>query len=292
MGSISCLIVSPCISPALVGVLAYIAHTGNVWLGALSLLALGIGMGLPLLLLGASVGKFLPKAGAWMQTIEHLVGIMMLAFAIWLLSRIIPGPLALFLWSALLIVSATMMGDFKRAITNWQHLRHGLASIALVYGLILMLGAFLGNSDPLHPWENWQLNFSKSSEVNHSTYITINNMEQFNRKLTQAQQENKWVILDFYADWCESCVRMERYVFKQPRVLKALENFIWLRADITANNTFDQAIMKRFHVIAPPMLLFFAPNGKELINSRLVGETTAKELLTQLQNLEEPLRGH
>jgi len=290
MGSISSLIVSPCISPALVGVLAYIAHTGDLRLGALALLSLGIGMGLPLLLVGASVAKFLPKTGAWMQTIEHLVGVMMLAFAIWLLARIIPGPLALSLWSILLITSAIMMGDFTKIISHWQHLRHGLATFFLVYGIILLIGALLGNADPLHPWEKWRFTSNTALYDTQATFITLKDMTQLDQKLAQAKQEKKWVLLDFSASWCESCVRMERYVFTKLAVKQALANFILLRGDITADNHFDQALMQRFHVIAPPTLLFFAPNGKELIAERWIGEATAAELLAHTQKLKETTR--
>lgn len=290
MGSISSLIVSPCISPALVGVLTYIAHTGDLSLGALALLSLGLGMGLPLLLVGASVAKFLPKTGAWMQTIEHLVGVMMLAFAIWLLARIIPGPLALFLWSILLITSAIMMGDFARIISHWQHLRHGLATFFLIYGIILLIGALLGNADPLHPWEKWRFTANPALQDTQVTFITLKDMTQLDQKLAQAKQEKKWVLLDFSASWCESCVRMERYVFPKLVVKQALTNFILLRGDITADNYFDQALMQRFHVIAPPTLLFFAPNGKELTAKRWIGEATAAELVAHIQKLKETMR--
>lgn len=292
MGSISTLIISPCISPALIGVLAYIAHTGNMWLGAIALLSLGIGMGLPLLVVGASITKLLPKTGAWMQTIEHVVGIIMLGFAIWLLARIIPGPLALLLWSALLIISALIMGDFAKAFTRWQHVRHGLATIALIYGIILLAGAALGNSDPLHPWENWHFNSLTTSPPTQPLFTTVNSMAEFNQKLADAQKEKKWVILDFYANWCEVCTHMDRDLFTKQNVKEALSNFILLRADITADNTFDNAIMDRFHVIAPPTLLFFTPDGKELTNDRLIGDTADDELITQIHELKETTRAH
>lgn len=290
MGSISTLIISPCISPALVGVLAYIAHTGNIWLGSAALLSLGIGMGLPLLVVGASMIKLLPKTGAWMQTIEHLVGILMLGFAIWLLARIIPGPLTLLLWSALLIISAMAMGDFAKAFTRWQLLRRSCASIALIYGIILLAGAALGNSDPLHPWENWHFNANTQPLPAQPLFKTLNSMTEFNQELAEAKKTNKWVILDFYADWCEVCVRMDRHVFSQQHVKQALNHFILLRANITADNDFDNAMMDRFKVIAPPTMLFFTPHGKELPDQRLIGDTTDEELITQIQELKELTR--
>lgn len=290
MGGLSTLIISPCISPALVGVLAYIGHTGNIGLGGVALLALGLGMGLPLLVVGASAHKLLPKTGAWMQTIEHVVGIMMLGFAIWLLSRIIPGPISLLLWSALLIISAIVMGNFANALTRWHLLRHGLASIALIYGIILLAGAVLGNSDPLHPWENYQ--WTSTKKISTPLFKTITSMTEFNQELSQAKQAHRWVILDYYADWCEVCLSMDHDVFNQEDVKEALSDFVLLRANITHDTEFDDAIMKRFNVIAPPTLLFFTPDGKELPNERLIGDTTDEELMNQLQELKESMRVH
>ncbi len=292
MGSISTLIVSPCISPALIGVLAYIAHTGNVWIGAFALLSLAIGMGLPLLLIGVSANKLLPKTGVWMQTIEHLVGIMLLGFAIWLLARIIPGPQTLLLWAALLIGSAIMMGEFAKAFSRWQLIRHTLATIALIYGIILLFGAALGNSNPLHPWENWRLTSKTEVLSSQPMFMTIHSMTQLNQMLEEARQEKKWVMIDFYADWCESCVHMDRYVFAQKRVKEALSNFVLLRGDITADNAFDNVLMRSFQVIAPPTMLFMTPTGKELHAARLIGEVTADELLEHLQKLKETTSGH
>ena len=283
MGGVSSLIVSPCISPALVGVLAYIAHSGDVGLGAVSLLALGIGMGLPLLFIGASMSKLLPKAGAWMQTIEHVVGIIMLGFSIWLLAKILPGSVILFLWSLLLILSAIKMGQLSKLIYEWRQcqrhwIRYAISGIALIYGIILMIGGLLGNTDPLYPLENVAITKNKLSD-----FIILKNNTQLNQLLEQAIREKKWVILDFSASWCASCVKMDRDVFTQPVIKQSLADFLWLRADITENNLFDKSILQRFHIIAPPVLLFFAPNGNELVEERMVGEINSSELLLQLQ---------
>ena len=151
MGVLSALIVSPCVSAPLVGVLAYIAKTGDTVLGGTALLSLGYGMGLPLLLLGTSAGKLLPKAGAWMEDIKKFFGILMLGF-VWMLARVIPGSIALFLWAALLIFTAVFVGVF-RSVTHWAKLRKALGIILLIYGAILMVGSVLGNSNPFHPWE-------------------------------------------------------------------------------------------------------------------------------------------
>lgn len=279
MGSISSLIATPCISPPLVGVLAYIAQTGDMWLGAIALLALGIGMGIPLLLLGVSAGKLLPKAGPWMEAVERMMGVMMLAFAIWILSRIIPGPVTLFLWSILLICIAYFMGIFTQATGNKHFLLRGLGSVIFVYGIILIIGAVLGNSDPLQPWGNWAIN---SKSYVKPSYVTLKDMQQLDQELLLAKQQEKPVLIDFYADWCESCVRMERYVFTNPEILQALSGFILLRADVTDNNDFDQALLKRFNVIAPPTFLFFDQKGKELPSEQIIGEVSASKFLAHL----------
>lgn len=285
MGSISSLIVSPCVSAPLVGVLAYIAQTGNMVLGGTALLALGFGMGIPLLLLGASAGRLLPKAGHWMVTIERLMGIAMLAFAIWIISRIMPGHLVLFLWAIFFIGLAVFMGLFSRALSDKDRLRRGFGIVLFIYGIILMIGAFLGNSDLIHPWENWL----KTTEQNHQSlvYINIKEMSQLETALHLAKEEHKPVMLDFYADWCQSCVNMERHLFKEQKIQAALSDFVLLRADVTENNRFDRLLLKRFKVIAPPTFVFFNTAGIELTSKQIVGEKNAEEFLSHLTQIRE-----
>lgn len=282
MGVLSSLIVSPCVSAPLVGVLAYIAQTGDMLLGGAALLALGIGMGIPLLLLGVSAGKLLPKAGPWMLAIERLFGILLLGVAIMILSRVIPGPVTLFLWAILLICSATFMGVFVQAKNNWYNLLRGLGLVLLVYGVILIIGSVMGNSDPLQPWEKVGFNTKTN---NQNSVTTLKNMEQLETELAAAKQGHRPVMLDFYADWCSACVAMERYVFTQPAIQKTLMDFVVLRADVTKNNEFDKELLKRFHVVAPPTVLFFNMDGHEMESGRIVGEVNKKEFLDHVQDL-------
>jgi thiol:disulfide interchange protein DsbD len=286
MGSISSLIASPCITPPLVGVLAYIAQTGDKLLGALALLALGLGMGIPLLLIGVSAGKLLPKAGPWMITLERIMGWMMLAFAIWMISRVIPGPATLFLWSFWLVGIAIFSGAFSKKKPDKFLLRKGLGIVIFVYAIILMVGALLGNSNPLNPWENGKFNHVKAEAQPNVAFVTLTSLKQLDDLLLVAKQQKKPVLIDFYADWCESCIRMERYVLKRPDVQSMLTKFMVLRADVTVNNTFDQAMMARFHVIAPPTLVFFDKEGEALINEQLIGEVDATTLLMHLSRIE------
>lgn len=278
MGSLSTLIVSPCVSAPLVGVLAYIGQTGDVVLGAVSLLALGVGMGVPLLLLGLSADKLLPKAGAWMVTIERLFGVFMLAIAIWMLSRMIPGPVTLFLWSVLFICAAMFLDIFSAVPARFKWLSRGFSVLVITYGIILMVGAVMGNSDLLHPWE-------KMNGVYKDASMTVKNMDQLNKQLVAAKKQQRPVMLDFYADWCGACVIMDREVFSREDVQAALASYVVLRADVTANNAFDQALLKRFHVVGPPTILFFDRTGVELISRRIVGEVNAKEFLTKIKGL-------
>lgn len=288
MGSLSTLIVSPCVSAPLVGVLAYIGQTGDVWLGAMALLALGIGMGIPLLLIGISANQLLPKAGPWMTMIERLFGIMMLGVAIWMISRMIPGPVTLFLWAILCVFAAIFLGVFSNVPRQWQWLVRIVAVLVMIYGTILIIGAVFGNSDPFAPWE--QLNQVVLHQQNNRKKLPfkiIHSMKELDKTLLAAKKAHTPVMLDFYADWCSACVVMDRKVFSKPAVQTALQSFILLRSDLTQNNAFDQALLKRFNVIGPPTIIFFTSKGRELTSQRIVGEVNRQEFLTALTKIQE-----
>jgi thiol:disulfide interchange protein DsbD len=284
MGCISSLIVSPCVSAPLIGVLSYIADSGNVGLGGIALLALGLGMGAPLLLVGLSAGHILPKAGAWMGVLEKIMGLTMFGLAIWILSRVVPGYITLMLWAALSIITAVFLGVLSSARTDFDKLCRGLGLILLFYGVILMLGAALNNSDPLHPLENWKV--TSSDEENKPLFIVPKNMTELDGILSKAKSDKKIVLLDFYADWCESCIKMNKDVFSKEAVIKALSDIVVVRADVTVNNDFSEALLKRFRVVAPPTILFFDRDGNEDINNRLIGLVTIEELLMHIKQQE------
>lgn len=281
MGALASLILSPCVSAPLVGVLAYIAQTGNVALGGVSLLALGFGMGIPLLLIGASAGKLLPKTGPWMVEIKKAFGILMLATTIWMLSRVLPGNVILLLCALLLICVAIFMGVFKQTKNKWHMLMRGFGIVFLIYGVVLVIGAALGNSDPLHPWEGTKIEVSKQ----HLKFTDLKSMDQLDRELQMAKANHQPVMIDFYADWCTACVAMQRFVFWKPQAKEDLANFVVLRADVTHNTDFDQAILKRFKVIAPPTMIFINQEGEELASDRIVGEVDAKEFTKHVLQL-------
>ncbi len=284
MGSLSTLIISPCVSAPLVGVLAYIGETGNVVIGASALLMLGIGMGIPLLLLGVSADRLLPKAGVWLTTIERLFGLLMLGVAIWMLSRMIPGPITLFLWALLLGGASVYLMLYAAFPSNWRWAVRGLGVGALVYAIILTIGSLAGNSDPLHPWEQLQGIFEQRP-VTETTplFTTIQSVDELNAALTSG----KPVVLDFYADWCVSCVEMNRSVFSKSVIRKALAPYTLLRVDMTENERMTRDIAKRFGVVGPPTMIFFNRAGQELTSSRIVGEVNDKELLAELEKMKE-----
>lgn len=283
MGCLSTLIVSPCVSAPLVGVLAYIGQTGDVMLGALALLALGIGMGIPLLLIGISADRILPKAGSWMTLIERLFGFVMLGIAIWMLSRMIPGPVTLILWAILLMVVAIYVGLYFPLPKRMQWLAQGLAAAILTYGIILMIGAVKGNSNFFDPWGEFN---GTHSTLNAKAYFKIvRSMDELNQQLALAKNNNQPALLDFYADWCNSCVIMDRTVFSREDVQKILAHAVVLRADLTANNAFDQDLLKRFSVVGPPTIIFFNRQGQQLTSPRIIGEVSAEEFLAQLTKI-------
>jgi thiol:disulfide interchange protein DsbD len=281
MGVVSTLIVSPCVSAPLVGVLAYIANSGDVLLGGIALLALGIGMGIPLLLLGASAGKWLPKAGKWMDVIKHIFGLMMLALAIWMLERVLPGAAVLFLWSILVIVTGLYIRQLKRSKRIWHHLHHGFGFAMLVYGFILLAGAIIGQSDPLYLFQSNNLLVAQ----NKTTFTVVKSMAELDQRLAEAKSHKQQVMLDFYADWCASCVVMDRTLFVKPEIKTALSKFILLRADVTKDNAFDQAMLQRFQVVAPPTMIFFDEEGRTMLKHEIVGEVEIDQFLTDIHQV-------
>lgn len=281
MGCLSTLIVSPCVSAPLVGVLAYIAQTGDMFLGGTALLMLGFGMGIPLLLIGTSAGKWLPKAGQWMDSIKKLFGFLMLSVAVWMLSRIVSGPVSLMLWSVLVVGAGLFLSLFCEASPRVKVILRMMGSLFLVYGIILIAGAALGNTDPLNPWAGG--NNASANEM--SLFKVVKNNNELILEMNAAKKNKKPVILDFYATWCVSCVMMDKTVFSQAAVRTALNDFVLLRIDMTENNLFDQSTMKRLHVVAPPEMVFFDEDGKVLESKQIVGEVSETELLNRINEI-------
>lgn len=282
MGFLSALIVGPCVAAPLAGALIYIGQTGDAVLGGLALFALSLGMGAPLLLIGTSAGKLLPKAGGWMDAIKAAFGVMLLAVAIWLLERILPAAVTLALWAVLLIVSAIYMGaldSLGEQASGWRKLWKGLGVVFLLYGGLLLIGAASNQDDPLQPLRGMMSGSVVSGAGGAATaarsahgleFERVKSIEDLQARVAQATAQNRPVMLDFYADWCISCKEMERYTFTDAGVQAALGNAVLLQADVTANDAVDQAFLKHFGLFGPPGLIFYNAKGVEDRRFRIV----------------------
>jgi len=271
MGALSALIVTTCVGPALVGALAVISQTGEVARGAAALFAMSIGMGTPLLVVGASAGRLLPKSGAWMVTVKKLFAAGMLGVAVWMLARVLPARVTLALWAVPAATLAAVLwraagGAFSR---GWPLRVAGLA--AGLYGLLLVTGAALGGTDLLEPIPAW-------STAPHSLGFTpIHSVAELDQAVHHASREGKPVMVDFYADWCTSCKEMEASTFLDPAVRRALSGAVLLRADVTSDDADDRALLKRFGIFGPPTIAFYGSNGRERSRYRVVGYMSGAE---------------
>jgi len=292
MGALSALVVTACVAPALVGALAFISQSGDVPRGALALFAMAIGMGAPLLLVGIAEGRFLPHAGAWMTTVKALFGVLFLAVAVWMLSRVLPGSVTLALWALLAIVAGYYFGGFGRLSPDghaWPIVGRGLGLASIVWGVLMMIGAAAGGQDPLQPLRGASIpgvagGTSASAEL--LPFRKIASVEDLDRELEAAKAAGKPVLLDFYADWCVSCKEMEKYTFSVPAVRQALANYVLLKADVTANSEADQALFRRFGIYGPPTTAFFSAEGRECRAFRLVGFVKAEDFSSHLARFE------
>ncbi len=280
MGCLSTLILSPCVTAPLIGVLTYIAQTKNVLLGCLTLFVLGLGMGTPLLLIGTSAGKWLPETGSWMNTIKSFFGVLFIAVAIMLISRIAPAVLSMALWASLLIFSGIYCGALTHSSNNQEKFSQSVGIILLVYGILILIGASMGATNPLQPLTVSQAaSAAAPTKMAHETLT----LKQIKQKITAAR--GKPVMLDFYADWCTACKVMDATTFKDSQVQTALEQFVVLKVDVTANNANDKTILNYFNVVAPPTFVFFDAKGRQHDELLVVGEVSADEFLTKLNQV-------
>ncbi len=285
MGALSALIVSPCVAAPLAGALLYIGQTHDVVLGGVALFALSIGMGVPLLLVGASAGALLPKAGAWMNAVRNLFGVIMLGMAVWLIGPVIPAALQMALYAALLIVSAIYLhalDSLPPRATAWDKLWKGVGILSLIYGAALLVGALAGNHNPLQPLTGLRAANPTATQPA-LPFQRVRNIAELESALKRAQ--GKYVMLDFYADWCVSCKEYEQFTFRDQRVQRLLQDAVLLQADVTANSMDDAALLKRFELFGPPGILFFDPQGREMRAHKIVGYQDADKFLVSLNGL-------
>ncbi len=283
MGLLSGLIVGPCLAPPLAAALIFIGQHGDPVLGGSALFALSMGMGIPLLIIGTSAGSLLPKAGSWMSNIKSVFGVLMLALAIWMLERIIPGWVSLLLWGALLVVSAVYLGALNTLSVNsngWDKLWKGLGLILLIYGGLLMIGGASGSQSVWQPLQFITSNATNSTRNTTGLQFTkVDSLAELEQKLAQSSQP---VMLDFYADWCIDCKRMEATTFKDPNVIKALENTLTLKVDLTENTQQHKDLLKHFGLFGPPTILFFDEKGQEQQQYRLIGMVKSAQLIKHI----------
>jgi thiol:disulfide interchange protein DsbD len=291
IGALSALIVTTCVAPPLVGALAVIGQSGDVTRGASALFALSLGMGSPLLLVGASAGQLLPKVGPWMNTVKAAFGVMMIGVAIWMLERVLPGSITLTLWAVLVFMSGVFLGAFEAlppAPSPMRRLAKGLGVLACLYGALMLIGATLGGEDPLRPLPRGALLASAGGNTAAPAKLEFTALEtvaQLDGLLAEASASGRPVMVDFTAEWCVSCKEMEEYTFPDASVIAALEPFMLLRADVTANDTDDQALLERFRSFGPPTIAFFDAKGSEQEAFKLVGYVPAADFAAHVERV-------
>jgi thiol:disulfide interchange protein DsbD len=295
MGGVSALIVSPCVAAPLAGALLYLSQTRDVWLGGTALFSLAAGMSVPLLLVGASAGALLPRAGAWMVEVKAAFGVLLLAVALWTVQPILPGPLALALWGVLALGTAGLLVMRARAMappaatapsdgsppSHRLAWRQAIAALLALVGILQVVGAASGATDPLQPLAR----FSSLSDVDASPgmprFTLVHSTDELDAAVRNAGRP---VMLDFYADWCVSCKEMERFTFTDPAVQKKLAGALLLKADVTANNAQDRELLKRFRLFGPPGTVFFDASGQEVRAARLIGYQNSSRFLDTLRS--------
>lgn len=275
MGVLSALIVGPCMAPPLMGILLFISQTGDPVLGGAALFIMSLGMGIPLIIIGTSAGKLMPRAGVWMDTVKAVFGVAMLGVAIWMLERVLSEIIIMWLWALLIFVSGVYMGaltPIHENTTGWSRLWKAIGLVLMLYASLLIIGASSGNSDYMQPLKGSLLHTSGDNKAaQHVAFDKIKSINDLNRKLALAKQQNRPLMLDFYADWCTYCKSMEKTTFKSAKVLASLNNFITLQADVTDMDDKDKALLQEFQIPAPPAILFFSPQSGEQRNFRVVG---------------------
>ncbi|MBA3031981.1 MAG: protein-disulfide reductase DsbD [Gammaproteobacteria bacterium] len=280
MGALSALIVGPCVAAPLAGALLYIAQTRDAILGGAALFAMGMGMGAPLLLVGVFSRSLLPKTGPWMRAVNRFFGVLLLATALWLVSPVLPTWVTMLGWAALLIVPAIYLhavDPLPPQAGGWQRFWKGIGVAMLLAGAALLVGLLGGSRDPLQP-----LTFLRGGSAAVSpapTFEKVKTVTELDARLAAAQ---KPVLLDFYADWCVSCKEMEKFTFADPNVAAKMREFTLLKADVTANNDADKALLKRFGLFGPPGIIFFDQRGQEIAPLRVVGYMPADAFLATL----------
>ena len=291
LGALSGLLVGPCMTAPLAGALLYIAQSGNAVQGGLVLFTLGVGIGMPLLLLVTVGSRFLPKPGAWMNLMKGLFGFLFLGTALLLVRPVLDESLWLALWGVLLLIVAGSLWQQAQQFLRVKALFAPLGLLAGLWGSLMLIGAAGGSTDP---WQPLQVYTAKTvagspSQTAHDAFITVNNPADLERELAAAKAQGQWVMLDYYADWCVSCKVMEKKVFGQPHVMQALNGVRLLRLDVTEDTVASRDLLSRYQVPGPPTFIWIGPNGIERRAQRITGEVNAETFLNNWQATRELL---
>jgi thiol:disulfide interchange protein DsbD len=275
MGALSALIVGPCVAAPLAGALVYISQTRNVIIGGSALFVMALGMSVPLLLLGLSAGTLLPRAGQWMKVVKPLFGVVMLALALWMVASLIPSWVLMAGWGLLAIAYGIFI--LLSGHLGWFPKLFGVLFVLL--GAVQWIGIATGSDNPFAPWENL-----RDKRAHKTEFKKIKTVEELDQALASAG--GKGVMLDFYADWCVSCIEMEKLTFTEPAVKQVMDQMLLLQADVTANDADDKALLKRFGLFGPPGIIFFDRDGQEILQARVIGFKTSDIFLQRLQQVQ------
>ena len=280
MGALSALIVGPCVAAPLAGALVYISQTRNVIIGGSALFIMALGMSVPLLLLGLSAGTLLPRAGQWMKVVKPLFGVVMLALALWMVASLIPSWVLMAGWGLLAVAYGIFI--LLSSHLGWFPKLFGVLFVLL--GAAQWIGIATGSDNPFAPWEN--LRGERAQKTEFKKIKTVDELDQ-----ALASAGGKAVMLDFYADWCVSCIEMEKLTFTEPAIKQVMDQMLLLQADVTANDADDKALLKRFSLFGPPGIIFFGRDGQEMRDTRVIGFKSSDVFLQRLQQVQAQLAG-
>ena len=290
MGFLSALIVGPCMAAPLAGALIYIGQTGDPLLGGMALFVMSLGMGVPLILIGTSAAKVMPRAGVWMESVKAGFGVVLLLMAIWMLDRVVPTEVSMLLSALVLIVSSIYMGVFNtnyEGVQGWAKFFRGLGVVLLVYGIALLLGLLSGGKSFIYPLQSFTGNGAGGAVASTSklNFATITTNAELDRMLAVAQRNGQPVMLDYYADWCVSCSELDYVTFADTQVQQALQSVLLIKVDVTANDAEAKQLTQRYEVLGPPTLQLINSAGEWRKDLTLIGVPAPQELLNNLQRL-------
>lgn len=291
MGVLSALVVSPCVSAPLAGALLAMAQAGDWIKGGLTLLALGLGMGAPLIVIGTTGANVLPRAGMWMDRVKMVFGVMLLAVGAWLVRSVLPGELMMWIWAALLVIPGIYMGALSQPKSAWETFFKGVGLMLVFYGLLLILGAAMGHTNPLKPLSMPVMMNShamtqahgadNTAATHHVPFERVTTVREVEERLAAAAAAGKPAMIDYYADWCIACVEMEATTFQDQSVIAALSPFDVIQIDLTDNPETD-ALLDKYNLIGPPSILFFSTDGDYKSSATIMGEMGPETFMNHL----------